>query len=92
MLNHLNHQHTTVKFKIEMEVNNTNNLLDLKMLRNNNSSEFMFNRKPTHTDLVILRYTKPPTVKQNVISVHGVHQAIKIQFVPPGICQRKECN
>lgn len=52
-INDLNNKHPKIKFKKELEQNNSLNFLDLTISKVNNKHQFQIFRKPTHTDIVI---------------------------------------
>ena len=67
LFQHINKQHPSIKFTIEKEENNTLPMLDVKMIRQDNSISTDVYRKPTHTDQYLL-WT----------SHHPVHQKLGI--------------
>jgi hypothetical protein len=52
-VNDINNKHPKIKFKKELEQNNSLNFLDLTITKVDNKHDFQIYRKPTHTDTVI---------------------------------------
>ncbi|XP_044760366.1 uncharacterized protein LOC123317821 [Coccinella septempunctata] len=78
ILAHLIGFHNKIQFTIEKEKNNSINLLDITIIRNNNKLETKLYRKPTNTDR-ILDYNSAHSERQKrAIITNYIDRAIKL--------------
>lgn len=77
-LNVLNNIHPNIKFKLETEIDNKINFLDLTIFHKNNNLEFDIYRKPTHTDVCIPLDSIHPTTYKLSAYRSFIHRAFSI--------------
>lgn len=89
-LNKINNIHPKIKFKLELEQNNSINFLDLTITKVQGKHEFQIFRKPTHTDTVIHASSCHPWQHKMAAFNSYVHRLLTIPLSQ--INYKKELN